>query len=131
MNEMFLSQGTLVYSLDPIKLIVQVDPDISHFARSLIPKYLHVKQPMFAPHISVVRDWTPPNMDVWEKYQGHSVNFEYDSYVHNDELYYWLDVYSLELEAVRTELGLRPHGDVTTSPDGKHRFHITVGNLKK
>ena len=51
--------------------------------------------------------------------------------IHNDELYYWLNIYSEELEEIRSELGLLPYGDVTESPDGRHRFHLTLGNLKK
>ncbi len=99
---MFLSQGILRYSLDPIKLIAQVDPDISHFYRSLIPQYLHVNRPMFEAHISVVRNADPPNMYAWNKYQGQNVSFEYDSYIYNDELYYWLNVYSQQLEDIRS-----------------------------
>jgi hypothetical protein len=127
---MFKSQGRLQYSQDPVKLIVQVDPGIAYFYRALIPKYLRVKGQAYPPHISVVRKVIPPNMEVWGKYEGQKVEFEYDTYVFNDSTYYWLNVWSYDLEAVRKELGLKPFGDVTESPDKRHRFHLTLGNTK-
>ena len=127
---MFKSAGVLQYSDNPLKLIVEVDPDIANFARALVPKYIRLNKPMYSPHISVVRKAIPPNMDKWGKYNNQIVDFNYDSYVYNDELYYWLNVYSLDLEQIRFDLGLQPYGDVTLSPDFKHRFHITIGNLK-
>jgi hypothetical protein len=128
---MFVSTGTLQYSLNPTKLIVEVDPGISDFYRSLIPKYLHVKPQMYDAHISVVRKIDPPNMQFWGKYQCKKLVFKYEHFIYNDELYYWINVNSLTLEKIRTELGLKPFGDVTSSPDGRHKFHITLGNLKK
>ena len=126
------AEGTLQYSSDPLKLILQVDSGLADFYRSTIPKYFHVKPPMFEPHISVIRNPTVPlNMKVWEKYQGKLMSFRYDTYIYNDELYYWLNVLSLDLESVRKELGMQPYGDVTRSPDGQHLYHITLGNLKK
>lgn len=127
---MFTSSGVLRYSHDPIKLIVEVDPGISKFYFSTIPKYLGVSKPMWDSHISVVRNVIPPDMSAWEKHAGREVSFEYENWVYNDELYYWLNVWSTDLEEVRRELGLKPYGDVTCSPDDRHRFHITLGNLK-
>jgi len=105
-TDMFYSTGTLRYYNDPIKLIVEVDPDISRFYYSLIPKYIHANKQMFAPHISVVRKEIPPNMTAWNKYGGHELDFEYDNYIYNDETYYWLNCYSKRLEEIRIELGL-------------------------
>ncbi len=128
---MLTSVGTLRYTDEPIKLILEVDPGIGHLYRRLIPAYLNVRQPMWPAHISIVRKRTPPNMEAWGRYEGKQVEFQYESYVYNDELYYWLNCYSEELEAIRVELGLKPYGDVSVSPCGSHRFHCTVGNLKK
>lgn len=127
---MFLSSGLLKYSNNPLKLIVEVDPEIINFSRALIPKYIRLNKPMFAPHISVVRNAIPSNMNYWGKYHNELISFKYESYAYNDELYYWLNCYSIELEDIRVELGLRPFGDVTWSPDGRHKFHTTIGNLK-
>lgn len=127
---MFNSCGKLQYSLNPIKLILNVDSDISKYYFSLIPKYIKLNKQMFDPHISVIRNVNPPNLHFWGKYENKEINFQYESYIYNDELYYWLHVFSTELEEIRTELGLTPSGDVTKSPDGRHKFHITLGNLK-
>lgn len=127
---MYTSSGVLVYSQNPTKLIVEVDSEIARYYYSLVPKYVKLNKPMFTAHISVVRNIEPPNMQFWGKYQGVLIEFQYESFIYNDELYYWLNVYSLELEEIRMELGLKPFGDVTWSPDGRHKFHMTVGNLK-
>lgn len=127
---MFFSTGVLKYSTNPYKLIVEVDNSVASYYRSLAPKFLHIKKPLYSAHISVVRNIVPPNLEQWGRWQNRVVSFEYDSYVYNDELYYWLNVYSWELEQVRQDLGLKPYGDVTWSPDGRHRFHLTIGNLK-
>jgi hypothetical protein len=127
---MFQSSGKLKYSIDPIKLILQVDRGISDYYASTVPKYIKLKRQAFPAHISVVRNATPPNMEFWNKYDGNEINFQYENYIYNDNTYYWLNCYSVELENIRSELGLQPYGDVTLSPDFKHRFHITIGNVK-
>ena len=127
---MIHSIGTLDYSTDPHKLVLVVDNDIGRFYRSLIPKYMNVKGPMYPSHISVVRNEIVPNLEVWGKYQDLQVDFEYDSFIFNDELYYWLNARSSFLEDVRAELGLPALSEFTRSPDGRHRFHITIGNTK-
>lgn len=127
---MFTSIGTLVYSVNPYKLIVDVDNEIGNYYRSLIPKYLQVRKPMYSSHISIVRNEVPSNLNMWGKYQGTQVSFEYEPFIYSGELYYWLNAYSSILEDVRIELGLSNLSEYTKSPDGKHKFHITIGNLK-
>ena len=85
---------------------------------------------MYPSHISVVRKEVPKNMLAWRKYQGQEIAFEYDSVIYNDETYYWLNAYSSALENIRLELGLESLSKYTKSPDGKHKFHITIGNTK-
>lgn len=127
---MFTSIGTLVYSQDPYKLIVNVDDGIGDYYRSLIPKAWQVKKPMYPSHISTVRNEAPKNMMAWNKYQGMNISFEYDGIIYNDEVYFWLNAYSPKLEEIRLELGLSNLSQFTRSPDGKHKFHITIGNTK-
>jgi hypothetical protein len=127
---MFSSVGTLVYSENPYKLIVNVDNEIGNYYRWFIPKALQVQKPMYSSHISTVRNEVPPNLNVWGKYQGTEIAFEYEPFIYNDELYYWLNAYSPTLEEIRVELGLPTLSEFTRSPDGKHRFHITIGNTK-
>lgn len=127
---MFYSTGKLAYFTDPYKLIVEVDQNISDYYRSLIPKYIPVKKQMYNAHISVVRNETPINIDMWGKYDALPLTFEYESFIYNDELYYWLNAYSAELEEIRIELGLTKMSDITRPPDHSNKFHITIGNLK-
>ncbi len=70
-------------------------------------------------------------MDAWGKHEGKLIEFEYDSYVRNDKMYYWLNAFSPELEKIRVELGLSIADKFTRAPDGSHRFHITVANNKQ
>lgn len=128
---MFKSVGILQYSENPYKLIVEIDPEISNYYRSLVPRYIRLNKQMYAPHISVIRNELLTNLSAWAKYQGKEISFEYEGHVYNGEVYYWLNVYSEELENIRLELGLTSVSDVTKSPDGRHKFHTTLGNLKK
>ncbi len=121
--------GTLQYSAD--KLIVIVDPEIVKLARGLAPKYLKLNQQRYAPHISVVRHEVPPLMEHWGKYEGKQVSFRYSPCAQNGQVYYWLDAYSEELKAIRTELGLTPSSGLTRPPNGRECFHITIGNIKQ
>lgn len=127
---MFYSTGILKYFSNPLKLIVQVDQGISDFYRTLIPKSHYVQRQMYAAHISVVRKEKPPKMDLWGKHQNRKIVFEYDNMIYNNETYYWLNAYAKELEEIRLELGLPICSPWTRSPDGRHRFHVTIGNIK-
>jgi len=123
------SHGILHYG--DRKLIVSVDPQLALFYRSLIPKYKNVAGQRYAPHISVVRNEVPPNMNLWGKYEGERILFLYDPIIQNDTLYYWLNVFSVRLEVIRVELGLPVTSPYTKPPDGFLKcFHTTLGNCK-
>ena len=127
---MCISTGVLFYSDNPVKLILQVDSEIGRYYKSLIPKYISCNKQKFQTHISVVRKVIPPNMQFWNKYQGKSVEFEYDNEIHFCETYFWINAFSTELEFIRSELGL-PLGSKIKAPHGfMHTFHITLGNRK-
>lgn len=139
------SKGTLHYSIakvksledpkvwiDSYRLAVLIDPGISLFYRSLIPKYYNVKPQMHDPHISVVRYENPPNMDFWGVYEGEMIKFLYDPIIQNDVTYWWLNVFCKRLEEIRLELGLPVSSPFTRPPDGFDKvFHTTIGNCKK
>lgn len=127
---MFKSVGKLIYSENPYKLIVEVGTGLADYYRSLIPKYININKPMYPPHISVVRNEIPIYLSSWNKYKDCSVVFEYEGEIYNDETYYWLNAYSKDLEEIRQQLGLSKTSEITRSPDGRHKFHITLGNLK-
>lgn len=126
------SFGKLEYSKEPIiKLVLQIDQDLSNFYRKLIPKYLHVNPQAYKAHVSVImRGINPPNMQFWEKYQNHVVDFEYCSWIFSDEKYYWLSVVSPELEKIRNELGIESVPKPFLNKGQQHIFHMTIGNTK-
>jgi hypothetical protein len=123
---MFQSIGKLIYS-EPYKLIVEVDNDIGNYYRSLVPS--RIQKPMFPSHISVVRENNLLS-EFWQKYHNQEIDFYYNHYIYNDDIYYWLEASCDLLECIRTELGLEPTSYYTKSPDGQHKFHITIGNTK-
>lgn len=130
-NVIYKSIGILKYSNAPYKLALDCDQELSNFYRSLIPFWFNIKRPMWGAHISIVRNIIPINLQFWNKYQDTEIEFEYEPIIYNDETYYWLNCYSPKLEEIRVELGMKPYGDVTVSPGGLHKFHMTIGNLKK
>lgn len=85
---------------------------------------------MYSSHISTVRNETPLNLSVWRKYHQQEISFDYEPFIYNGTVYYWLNAYSKNLEDIRLELGLPNTSEFTRSPDGRHKFHITIGNLK-
>ena len=130
----YQSKGPLRYSYEGDvghKLIVEVDPEIASFYRSLIPKYHKLNPQRYRPHISVVRKEVPINMECWGKYEGDLVEFEYSNEVHHGTVYWWLNAFSYKLEEIRLELGL-PVSTEYTRPPGDYIkcFHITIGNNK-
>lgn len=128
---MFESVGIIKYHTNPYKLIVEVDPEISRYYRSLIPKSHRVQSQMYKPHISVVRKEIPNNVDkLWFKYENKKVEFQYSNYIFNGEIYYWLNVYSDFLIEIRKELNLNIINNFKMYENEKYRFHITLGNIK-
>ena len=125
---MFTSTGTLVSYVEQgqLKLIVEVDPQISVYYRSLIPKYCRVNRQRYAPHISVVRD---EEVYEWSDLPE-LVIFWYSGIIHHDDTYFWLEANSWDLQDLRVKLGLTSTSLITRSPDGEHDFHITLGNTK-
>ena len=134
MITLYKSTGILRYSIGNTgyNLIVVVCPDISYYYHSLIPKSIILNTQRYKPHISIIRKETPINLDLWGKYQNKPINFEYSNYIHNGEVYYWLNAFSTELENIRLELGL-PVSSPYTRPPGEYKkcFHITIANCKK
>jgi hypothetical protein len=129
---MYKSMGIFSYSVPPLlSLRVAIDPEITRYYRSFVPKWIVSNRQMYAPHISVVRKETPPLMGHWGKYEGHEVEFEYENIVRFGEVYLWLNCFSVRLEEVRIELGLPVHSPYTLPPEGfNHCYHTTIGNFK-
>jgi len=128
---MFCSTGTLRYGKDPYKLIVEIDPEIGrYYYKQILGQNIRVNKQKYATHISVVRKEIPPLMEHWGKYEGKQIEFAYEHHLYNDATYYWLNVWCQELEEIRKELGCRPTSAFTRGPDGAHRFHATIANIK-
>ena len=126
--ENFKSQGILKYGTN--KLIVEIDPEITRFYRSLVPKYIQFNLPKYPPHISVVRKEVP-NPTNWKKYEGQIAEFYYLPQIHQSQNYLWLNAFSLQLESIRLELDLVVNSPYFTPPPGFNKtFHITIGNFK-
>jgi len=121
---MFVAEGKLTYYSD--YCVAYVDPEISKYYRSLLPKALYVQSTQFPPHTTVVRKTLEVARDhkEWGKYSGVEVPVYYIPVVHTDNLYYWLNAYSPVLNAIRKELGLHPYRFPFNC------FHITIGNRK-
>jgi len=128
------SNGTLRYSHAGdvgFKLILEVDPGIASFCREMIPKYIILNPQRYAPHISVVRYEHSIKMEHWGKYEGEQVEFEYNNYIHNGRVYWWINAFSTRLEEIRVELGLPVSSEYTRPPNSYQKvFHITLGNTK-
>lgn len=118
--------GYLKYFDD--KLIVEVDQSFANFYYSLIPKYLGVKRQMWPAHISVVRKEIPLNKEYWNKYSGEKTDFEYDNWIYNGTVYYWINIFSKRLEEIRLELGLPVSSEYTVPPEGYVKcYHLSLG----
>jgi hypothetical protein len=128
------SKGPLRYSHAKnagFKLILEVDPDLAYFDRAMIPKHISINPQKYAPHISVVRNEHCVNMEYWGKYEGEQIEFKYSNYIHNGEVYWWINAFSAKLEEIRIELGLPVSSLYTIPPNGYLKcFHITLANSK-
>lgn len=123
-----VSTGILRYFTN--KLVVEVDPEISYYYRWFLPKSIKVNKPLYSPHISVIRNEEITCPENWGKYEGQEIEFQYDNYIYCGDVYYWLEAKAGFLKGIRLDLGLPMTSSITKSPDGKHDFHITIGNSK-
>ena len=86
---------------------------------------------MYPAHVSVVRKEVPPNLEAWGKYENKEVEFYYSPLIHSGTMYYWINVFSVDLEKIRQELGLRVDAPFYQPPEGFAKtFHMTLGNIK-
>jgi len=124
------AKGRLKYC-DNHKLIVEIDNDFASYYRSLIPKWVaKPNKQRYDTHITVIRNEIPTNLECWLKYNGKEIIFTYSPDIQTDGVYFWLNVYSTELEEIREELGLEKSSEWSRPPDNTECFHITIGNLK-
>lgn len=129
--KLYESNGILRYGKNN-RLVVEIDQAIVQYYRSLIPKYKPFQTQLHKPHITIVRTGkeVAPNREYWGKREGDKVVFLYSPIVNEGMVYYWLDVYSHELEEIRKELGLSIESEYEILEGFNWRFHITLGNKK-
>ncbi len=126
---MFKSIATLKYYED--WLIAYIDPEICRYYFSLIPKYYYAKRQMYPPHITVVRKGRDkPNYKFWNKYEDQQIEFFYDPIIQYDSVYFWLNVFSKQLDVIREELDLSMDSYLLPPTGFRKTFHTTLGNMK-
>ena len=106
---------------------VWVEPQISFYYRSLVPKYINIYPTRYKPHITFIRfkyEWFWG--DSFEIYDGDLVKFEYSNVVCYERPYYFLNVFSEDLDKIRLDLGLTPRRLL----ENRQIYHITIGNNK-
>jgi hypothetical protein len=112
-------------------LVVDADPNLARLYRELFNWENRCRFKIFKPawdaHISVVRDEKPPRIEMWEKYSGEEVVFEYDPTIKTNGEYYWLDVQCERLLDIREEMGLPrlyqfDNGETMN-------LHLTIGRI--
>lgn len=105
-------------------LIIDCDPELGRFLRHLFAlghyRTRTLQQPLWGPHMSVIRGEEPPNANAWGSANGVTVEFEYSPELHETDGYVWSPVECPEALAVREMLGL-PR---TPEPP----LHLSVGN---
>lgn len=132
--DLYKTKGILEYG-NNWRLTVNVDQELTNYYRSLIPKWMDVQRPRWPAHITVVREGLeiPVHKEFWNKYNNKTIDFLYEPKVFHGEVYYWLNIYCLELEDIRSELGLSRHSKYTEPPERfrfKYTFHCTIANKK-
>ena len=133
---MIKSIGTLRYDRPDgygWRLVLEIDPGIAQFYRSLIPKWYTAHSQAAKPHITIVRVAKPPKIEAWGKYEGEKIEFYYDPYIHQGGFYWWLNCYSKRLEEIANELGLVfiDHPGFAKPMKGyKKVWHTTLANQK-
>jgi hypothetical protein len=128
---MFTGKGIINYDdEDGFRITLKINPDLSDYYRSLLPKALQVTKPGWPSHITVVRPEKeiPPKIRYWGDYQGEEVEFIYSSDLEYGHGFYWFNAWSKRLEDIREELGLDNYSRFPLIPFGyKKTFHCTIG----
>lgn len=132
---LFKSKGILKYGGNH-SLRLLADQQLADFYRHLIPKGLGVQRGRWPAHITVVRETDeeydkPTDFTAWMRHEDEEIEFHYESIVRRGEIYFWLNIFCVRLEEIRSELGLPITSRYTVPPEGFTKcFHMTLGNIK-
>lgn len=130
---MYESKAIVHYGPD-IRVIAEIDQNISDYYRSLIPKYYYAVPQRYRSHITIVRTKkeSPSKLEFWGKHQGRQITFHYESYIYFDGTFFWLNAYSEEIGEIRQELGLPKYRDDRAFGGVlRNEYHITIANVKR
>lgn len=115
---MFNGNGKIIYR--DSSCICLVDQQIVDYYYSLIPKYKEKNRQKYPAHITIIRKWEKYHTKIYEsKY----IPFTYSPFVHENEIYYYLNCWSEEIKKIREINELRPYRV-------NNCYHITIGNKK-
>jgi hypothetical protein len=130
---MYVSKGILRYSPKLIGAtnekwwaILDCNFELGRYYRRLYEnehqKCRRLQTPGWKEHISVVSNEKPLDQykHLWFKYEGLEVEFNYEYFVKNNDVYFWLEVKCDFLLNLREELGLPRNPEFG--------LHITIGN---
>jgi hypothetical protein len=105
-------------------LIVDCDPDLGRLLRHLFTLAHHrtraLNNPLWGPHISVIRGEEPAHAGEWGHLDGTQVTFDYDPDVQETNGFLWCPVHCPAALDLRERLGLARE----PSPP----LHLTIGN---
>ncbi len=138
-NENNMSSGRIIINPQPKGshktitkdwwMIIEVSEEIGRYYRKQLStfsmaKYNDLSAPEWGSHISIVRGEHPLNSEVWNKWNGKQVHFEYANKVEirDHSLYFWLAAKCPEAEEIRLELGLSKHPE--------YGFHLTFAKKR-
>ena len=125
MRHFYRLQGVVRYYDD--YCVAYVDPELSKYYLSLIPKAWDVRPQMWRPHVTIVRKWIESDhvRRAWWGYRdGEAIDIKVRAGLQADDTYIWLNAVSRDIVSMRRVLGL------PAMRKGFNVQHITVGNVK-
>jgi len=126
---MFYSYGIIRYDKsDGDRVTVSVEQSIADYYYALIPKYYRTVKPRWPAHVTVVSPIDPIiHWDKWRNKESQIASFVYDPTILYENSYWWFNLWSIEMEDIRKELGLTIKSRITIPPPGYSKcFHCTL-----
>lgn len=123
--------GKLRYSPKPESenwfVFLLCDKELGKYYRNLFYlsklKQLKLQRPAWDTHVTIVRNEEPSNKELWGKYDGLEVEFDYVPIVNKTGPHYYFNMPDNDFFIkIRTELGL--------DPNPFFPWHMSFGNLK-
>ncbi|MNB84570.1 hypothetical protein D3C81_804370 [compost metagenome] len=131
----FEATGKLIYDpvlgrepiFTPWWVILKTPQDIVEYYHYWFEKKHGIKliKPKWGSHISLIRGEQPSgeNKQLWKKYDGMKIKFQYSNEIKWNNDYVWIDVNCDQLLEIREQLGLKKQPE--------HNLHITIGKFPK